>query len=310
MASQNQNVCPYILLTGKNKGQVCGKTISENGFCKLHAKKMNEVSVSCPFILLKGKNKGQECGKKTDESGYCKMHNPNQTEQPNQPEQPPIIQSEIPLNENKCPCILQSGEKKGQVCGKNISQNGFCKIHQKKCVQPSTLAIQPLQQPVFETKCPCVLQSGKNKGQSCGKEPIVGSKYCRFHQKTCVEPVKPVEPVGPVEPVFIEEKEDIGFVSGPTFEELEQEISPKSPLAELSDGADSMGDSIEPEQPEQPEQPEPEPIIEEEILKQDEWQRFQVSEEELQQIISNVQIKNIDIVQLNVLENEIMKCFG
>ena len=30
---------------------------------------------------------------------------------------------------NKCPAVLKSGVKKGQQCGSNIKQNGFCLRH-------------------------------------------------------------------------------------------------------------------------------------------------------------------------------------
>jgi hypothetical protein len=276
--------CPYVLQTGKNKGQVCGKNASEQGYCKLHFKKLNP----------------------SDEIPERKQY------------------------EGGCPCVLQSGKYKGETCGKKISENGFCKVHQKKCIQPDTVPIQLIEQPTIrlesqpsQTKCPCVLQSGKNKGLVCGKEPTKGSLYCRFHQKTCIKP--PEIPETEVQPALLtpepEEKkavEDTTFEQGPSFVELEEKTVLDSNInnvnnvdndnipIEQAESSDSSSDS-EDSGPEIP--AEPQPIIEEDILKDEAWNSYQVSEEELHRFISRVQIENIDIVQMNILEKELQKIF-
>lgn len=177
--------------------------------------------------------------------------------------------SELVPKPQGCPCILQTGKNKGQRCGKNISENGHCKIHQKKCIEPQTVPIQPLIQPDIELRCPCILQSGKNKGQPCGKDLIAGTTHCRFHQKKCLERV-------PQSPTVI-----------PPVDE---------PIEETNDPVEEVSDPV--------------PIIEEEILREEQWKTFTVSEEELERILSNIQITSVDAMQFEHLEQEIQKCFG
>ena len=173
------------------------------------------VVEGCPCILQGGKNKGTVCGKKIKAMGHCGIHQ-NKCVLP----VPPVIRGVSPVVERapevvvsvllepvvpaqqdngKCKCILQGGKSKGKECGRKVTANGCCGIHQNKCVKPvrepspsPVRAQQSVPQvveviiplPSESTTCPCLIQSGKNKGNICGKK-VKAHGRCGIHQNKC-----------------------------------------------------------------------------------------------------------------------------
>jgi len=66
--------CQKILLTGKNKGNICGKKCSINShMCSRHQE--SKFENPCQKILLTGKNKGNICGNKSfNGTSFCSKH--------------------------------------------------------------------------------------------------------------------------------------------------------------------------------------------------------------------------------------------
>lgn len=83
------NECKYMMLSGKNKGNVCGLSCL-NEYCNKHTtllkkreekknssnKKKDDTKKCCIAILSNGKNKGNPCGNKVknDVDDYCGKH--------------------------------------------------------------------------------------------------------------------------------------------------------------------------------------------------------------------------------------------
>jgi len=65
--------CNYTMISGKRKGQPCGKK-SHFEKCKIHLNKTTVQKEPCSFILTRGKRKGEACGKKSKENMRCSSH--------------------------------------------------------------------------------------------------------------------------------------------------------------------------------------------------------------------------------------------
>jgi hypothetical protein len=113
-----------------------------------------------------------------------------------------INQPEVEQRSGKCDCILQAGKKKGQRCGRKLKPGQTrCGLHLRTCISeepiqvvepPEQLVDEPIQvvevlEPVA-SRCPCVYQAGKKKGQVCGRKTKPGLGVCGVHTKTCIQP--------------------------------------------------------------------------------------------------------------------------
>ena len=110
------------------------------------------------------------------------------------------------VDEDTCPCIIQSGVRKGQMCGKVLKEGTLaCGLHQKSCQSMAVVV------PIKETKkihaeevkiqvqgdtCPCLIQTGARRGQACGVRLQAGMLRCVRHSKTkCVMPAATIPEV-------------------------------------------------------------------------------------------------------------------
>ena len=247
---------------------------------KEHKEEPQPLESGCPCILATGKDKGKRCGRKIFNDGKCKIHQKTclpLSEQPQQPQQPPIQEPQPQPLGSGCPCMLATGKDKGKQCGRKIFNDGKCKIHQKTCLplserpqsrlpiedkedkeEPQPVEFQEPEPVRIEPEiirdvlgCPCKLLSGVNMGKRCGK-PIKEDGKCRFHLRKC-------EPV--------EEKKE---------EEIKEEVV-----------------NIEEDNPE--------PI--------EVWSVENINEDELVSILENLEISDINVEQLHLLETEINNCF-
>lgn len=205
---------------------------------------------------------------------------PVQSPQP-EPLLKPYVAKGAPLNlvSSTCICILQSGSRKGQECGKPVKANNRCGTHQKKCVEPEKVQVEKISEQI--STCPCIIQSGKNKGQVCGKTVIEGTVRCKSHKNACILPEteSKTEIEEPVEPIELLESEPV--VQG----------------------------QLDPDQYEESKEP-VEPIVPPEPIETSDWLVVPVTKKELVRILQTTPIVDIDVEQLNILENEILKCFS
>jgi hypothetical protein len=157
------------------------------------------ISKNCTFILQSGTRKGQPCGKPAKVDGLCGIH-----QKKNIP-----VQGE--LDPSKCDCMILSGARKGQACGRPIKENGLCAIHLKSCPTRVSNIIEVSQQQsqIQPDKCPCLIQSGKNRNQVCGRSLQPGATTCKFHKEICTKSAitAPVEIVETIEPEEVKEAE-------------------------------------------------------------------------------------------------------
>jgi hypothetical protein len=128
------NKCEAVLLRGKNKGSICGKSILLNDtFCSKHIKKKLDLEIvkkTCKSILTKGKNKGTICGKTCNED-FCKFHNNcNKKSSVIENTTTSIINNKI--NNVLCQAICKSGKNKNLPCKNKASVGEFCKKHKPK----------------------------------------------------------------------------------------------------------------------------------------------------------------------------------
>lgn len=76
---------------------------------------------------------------------------------------------------NTCTCIIKSGKRKGQACGKRCVGQ-FCKIHNKIKSPPKEVVY-----------CVQILKTGKRKGEVCGAkckgDECLKHKLCKRHIK-------------------------------------------------------------------------------------------------------------------------------
>jgi hypothetical protein len=288
--------CPCILQAGGRKGQPCGKPVKANGHCGTHQKKcvesvvVEEMKVEvqplitvvepglCPCVLQAGERKGQLCKKPIKASGHCGTHQKKCVE---------VLQVEAPISVVlTCGAVFQSGARKGQTCDKPALLNGFCKTHAKKAgVTPA------LSQTVFasepETTCPCIIQSGKNRNQKCGRNLVAGQLVCRIHQKTCVqsEPIVPADQPEPIEP-----RAEYERIAKPVTEPESKQMD----IDPAEEGVEHRELDI----------PLPDPI------EQGQWEVVQVTEEELISFLETTPIVDIHTNQLAQLEAQIQQCFS
>jgi len=199
-----------------------------------------------------------------------------------EPQLKPYVAKGAPLNlvSSTCVCILQSGARKGQECGKPVKENNRCGTHQKKCVEPEKVV--KISEPM---KCPCIIQSGSRKGQVCGKTVVANTERCKSHQHTCVLPV-----------------------SEPELEPEPETVKPSEPVEPLEPEPVVQG-QLDPDQYEESKEP-IEPIIPPEPIEMTNWTVVQITEKELLKLLENTPITDIDTEQMNILENEILKCFS
>ena len=164
----------------------------------------------CKCLIQSGARKGELCGRAVAQgSERCNLHKTTCILPEQQVEQPPIPQ------ESKCMCIIQSGKQKGAICGRPVKQNGRCNVHKTTCVVgEEQLSEPPIRPPPIpqESKCMCIIQSGKQKGAICGR-PVKQNGRCNVHKTTCV-----------LEKVIADEKEDI-------VDTVVQAITPVLPVA-------------------------------------------------------------------------------
>ena len=272
-------------------------------------------ATKCSFLLQSGTRKGQPCGRPVKEGGFCGVHQ----------KKPEITNISDP---SKCNCLILSGARKGQICGRTAKENGLCAIHLKSC--PSRLPTEPTQQPaqivqpVLPTKCQCIIQSGKNRNQICGRNVQPGTTTCKFHKEVCVKPKEPVEIIETVEP---EQKDsDDSDIETDIKEVMPESAKPESAKPESAEISDAEFDEAEfeaefeaelekvmnepdPDQEEEPVEPR-EPDILPEPIERDTWKVIQVSEKELMNILDSTQILDIDTEQMNYLDYQIRKCFA
>lgn len=151
------------------------------------------VPEQCMCVLQGGKKKGQICGRKLKlGQTRCGLH--MKTCISGEPE---AVRNEViaAVDGPRCPCVFQAGKKKGQICGRKTKPGqGVCGVHTKKCIQVDgedhvpVVAVEP---PVVQDQvgtCPCIYQSGKKKGQVCGRKTKPGQGVCGLHLRTCVQP--------------------------------------------------------------------------------------------------------------------------
>jgi len=292
-------------------------------------------ATKCSFLLQSGTRKGQPCGRPVKEGGFCGVHQ----------KKPEITNISDP---SKCNCLILSGARKGQICGRTAKENGLCAIHLKSC--PSRLPTEPTQQPaqivqpVLPTKCQCIIQSGKNRNQICGRNVQPGTTTCKFHKEVCVKPKEPVEIIETVEPeqkdsddsdIETDIKEVMPESAKPESAKPEsakpesakpESAKPESTKPESAEISDAEFDEAEfeaefeaelekvmnepdPDQEEEPVEPR-EPDILPEPIERDTWKVIQVSEKELMNILDSTQILDIDTEQMNYLDYQIRKCFA
>jgi hypothetical protein len=245
-------------------------------------------------IIQSGARKGQECGKKVTANNRCGIHQKKCVESrlvvipaPAVAEPPVVVEPSVAVepsavvepDSNTCICILQSGIRKGQKCGKGVVANNRCGIHQKKCVEPPR-AEQPLQQTQqAPKKCQCIIQSGKKQGQVCGRSVTDGTLYCKSHKGSCILPKEPEPIVEPSEP---------------------KELLEPEPVIEIQPDPDQYEETKEPIEPTLPQEP----------IETNTWTVISSTEEEFIRFLEKTPIVDISVEQLSRLENEIIKCFS
>ena len=147
------DICQCIIQNGENKGKVCGgKLVQGTDRCYRHQKKcittaaiekkkepviIQEQKIGedqCPCIIQTGQNKGKPCLQKIFEDGKCKRHINKKCILPTVPTKEKEKEEVIV---EKCPCIIQSGTRKGEFCMGKIFKDGKCSKHQRTCVKVS-----------------------------------------------------------------------------------------------------------------------------------------------------------------------------
>ena len=72
----------------------------------------------------------------------------------------------------KCPSVLKSGKRKGEMCGRDCDKSeGFCNIHLKSIKNKENKKL---------IGCKCILKSGKRKGETCNIK-IFNDNLCKRH---------------------------------------------------------------------------------------------------------------------------------
>lgn len=279
--------CQFMIL---KTGKICGMKLKD-GKCRYRHPQPANIEIEqdinkddkCPCIIQSGINKGKKCGNPIKENGKCARHQKTCIGEEGQQilEEKEEIK-EIALNEfdvqqdKKCPCIIQSGPLKGRICGKPIKEAGKCMKHQRKCESKKGSPVKIIQETIeikIDEECPCIIKNGPKRGQLCGK-PIKENGKCRYHQNTCERPEETVQTIQTVQPVPIVEQVIQEQILEPIQEPQQDDI-------------------------EEPDEPAPEDV----------WQVVNVSEEELHSILDNIQIRNIDMEQLERVNEAVLSCF-
>lgn len=90
----------------------------------------------------------------------------------------------------KCPCILKSGKRKGEICGRDCDKaEGYCNIHLKSIKNKEDKEKQNKKTKIKKGKsvdnkkiigCSCILKSGKRKGEPCNLK-VFKDNLCKRH---------------------------------------------------------------------------------------------------------------------------------
>ena len=96
----------------------------------------------------------------------------------------------------KCPFVLKSGKRKGEMCGRDCDKsNGYCNIHLKSIKNKEDKEKQNKKTKIKQGKsvdnkkiigCTCILKSGKRKGQSCNTK-LFKDNLCKRHYNLYME---------------------------------------------------------------------------------------------------------------------------
>ena len=306
--------CPCVIQSGKRKGEVCGKSISNNGKCSMHQKTC--VPPKSP------------------------EHQPSPRPKSKTPERP-VSPTRTPKQPSKCPCIIQSGKRKGEVCGRNIKKNGKCSFHITSCIEP--VVVDPklfIRSQVSQTELENLVKDLETKSS---EETIiftqqelddlleeVKSEDSNKTAKSIKSTEEPSEPTG----------KNIGFTEqelDDLLEEIESEDSnktaksiksteePSEPtgknigfteqelddlLEEIESDTDIL-DAIDKELENEKENNLIKIDAENEIdvTNDKEWSSHRITEKEFFKILENIKIVDIDMKQMKLLESEIHKCF-
>ena len=89
----------------------------------------------------------------------------------------------------KCPCIIKSGKRKGEECGRECDKaDGYCNLHLKfmknKEDNKSNKKNETKADKTVDNKkiigCTCILKSGKRKGEPCNLK-VFKDNLCKRH---------------------------------------------------------------------------------------------------------------------------------
>ena len=90
----------------------------------------------------------------------------------------------------KCPSVLKSGKRKGEMCGRDCDKSdGFCNIHLKSIKNKEDKEKQNKKTKIKQGKsvdnkkiigCTCILKSGKRKGEPCNLK-VFKDNLCKRH---------------------------------------------------------------------------------------------------------------------------------
>jgi hypothetical protein len=176
-----------------------------------------------------------------------------------------------------CVAIIQSGARKGEMCGKPAVENQRCKRHRQLETEDGAPAKRPRLTEYTPGRCICRTQ----KGFICGAEIKGGGLMCKRHQNC---PIPPDYPAIVASAEVIEEEP-------PTQRETEE------PVLVLPDTM--------PEEKQEVVDP-----IEMQLFQQTEWTTHLIDDHaEMMRVLKSIPAVNVDEEQFRLLESKIRACF-
>jgi hypothetical protein len=144
--------------------------------------------MTCKAILEQGTNKGKQCSRPPQDNGYCLKHQKQALKEQNQDkrkcqthrcnvfiepesaetycqkccEKKAIERSKLTL----CKALIQQGQERGRICGKEVKQNGYCGKHERQIYYDEEKE-RGIKYCDIDRGCFTIVETGKYKCEPC-----------------------------------------------------------------------------------------------------------------------------------------------
>ena len=144
--------------------------------------------MTCKAIIEQGANKGQQCSRPPQENGYCGKHQKQAQKEQNQDkkkcqthrcnnfmepetaeiycekcrEKKAVEKSKLTL----CQALIQQGEERGRICGKEVKENGYCGKHARQIYYDEQKE-KGIRYCDIDRGCFTIVNNGKHRCEEC-----------------------------------------------------------------------------------------------------------------------------------------------